>query len=180
MYLDINKNQTTTFTRFAIMITVTIGFLLKISQADNRPPNQVDCANIQEIAAILPPHITAFYGMGRLSHVENIHTDLDRTLALLLARDKSKFNWKSIDFEEIIIECQLAWRDENIKLFNKIQQRVNLLTPALTAIHSQFPEMSALEAGQWLGEGVLAGEIQQWKKSGLSPFKARLEKMRIK
>ena len=178
MLPDTQKKQPTIFAGFFVAMILIGGFLLTISQANNRPPNQKDCADVQLIASLLPPHVTAFFGMGGLSNVENVQADLDRAIALLLAQNKNQFEWKSVDFDEIIMECQLAWRDEKIELFKKIQFRASLLSPSLDAIQGKFPIMPPMEAAQWLGEGILAPKIQQWKDRGFTPFAARLEIMR--
>ncbi|MBF0444988.1 MAG: hypothetical protein HQL68_05320 [Magnetococcales bacterium] len=160
-----------------MLVLITMLSLTK-SQAESRVPNSDDCENVRVVASLLPPHITAFYGMGGLNNVENIKKDLNRTLSQLLAQGKDKFSWKSIEFDDLLLECQFAWRDNKVKLFKKIQLRVKLLSPALDEIKTNYPQMSSVEAGQWLGEGFRSSQIKRYKDRGMTPFKARLEKMR--
>lgn len=180
MLPDAKALQSSSVVVVSVVLLVIGGFLLKSSQADSRPPNQKDCKNIAQVASIMPSHVTAYYGMGGLTHVENIQADLDRTIAQLLSREKSLFSWKGIDFEEILLECQFAWRDEQIALFKRVQKRASYLSPLLEIIQAKFPTMPASEAGQWLGEGIHAAEIHEWQRKGLTPFAASLEKMRMK
>jgi hypothetical protein len=176
--LNVIKSQTTVFVGFFILLVLIIVLSLTNSQAEGRTPNSGDCVKVGQVASLLPPHIIAYYGMGGLTNVENIKGDLNRSLSQLLAQDKEKFSWKSIDFEDILIECQLNWRDNKVKLFKKIQLRVNLLSPALDDIKTRYPLMTSVEAGQWLGEGFRSSQIKRYKDRGMTPFKARLEKMR--
>jgi hypothetical protein len=178
--LNIKKSQTAVFVGVFILLVLTVGISLTKSQAQGRAPNSGDCVNVEHVASLLPPHITAYYGMGGLSNVENIKSDLNRSLAQQLAQDKEKFSWKSIDFEEIVLECQLVWRDNKIQLFKKIQVRVSLLSPALDDIKTNYPKMTSIEAGQWLGEGFRSSQIKRYKDRKMTPFQARLEKMRKK
>jgi hypothetical protein len=180
MALHPQKNKWAVWGGFSVSILLLITVLFETGQADGREPNQRDCQNVGRVAALLPPHVTAFYGVAGLTQVENIKNDLDRALSMLLVRDKSQFDWQGILFEEIILECELSWREQNIHLFEQIQKRVNHLYQPLAAIESSFPNMSPEERGKWLGEGILAAEIPRWKNRGLTPFAARMEKMRQK
>ncbi|MBF0194638.1 MAG: hypothetical protein HQL71_08765 [Magnetococcales bacterium] len=178
MVLNISKSQAIFFVGIFFLLLLAFAISLTNSQAEGRVPNSDDCKNVREVASLLPPHITAYFGMDNLSNVENIKGDLNRSLSQQLAQNKERFSWKSIDFEEIILECQLIWRDNKVNLFKKIQVRVNLLSNALNDIKTSYPNMSSLEAGQWLGEGFRSSQIKRYKDRGMTPFQARLEKMR--
>ncbi|MBF0380915.1 MAG: hypothetical protein HQL69_07850 [Magnetococcales bacterium] len=178
--MTISKSQTAVFVGIFIILLVIIGVSLTNSQAEGRAPNSKDCNNVLEVASLLPPHITAYFGMDSLTNVENIRGDLNRSLSQLLAQNKERFSWKSIDFDEILLECQLAWRKNKVELFKKIQIRANLLSPALDDIKANYPNISSVEAGQWLGEGFRSSQIKRYKDRGMTPFQARLEKMRNK
>ncbi|MBF0447458.1 MAG: hypothetical protein HQL67_04580 [Magnetococcales bacterium] len=153
-------------------------FSLTVAKAQGEPPmpSREDCAHVLRLAALLPPHITAYHSMDGLGQVENIHQDLDRTLAYLLGENPDQLGWWEIDFDEITVECQLSWRKQKIDLFRTIQHRVSNLVSGLATFRHQIPSMSTVEATQWLGEGIPAEKVAYWKNRGMTPLTARLER----
>ncbi|MBF0455950.1 MAG: hypothetical protein HQL72_14180 [Magnetococcales bacterium] len=159
-----------------LLITLSLLFYSKTLWSEPGQPSQQDCQQVNRTASLIPPHITAFYGRSDLPHVENIQEDLDRTIALLMAQNPGQFQWVTLDFEDIVVECQLAWREETIQLFKTLQSRSNFLAPSLAAIQSHFPDMPPLEVGQWLGENISIDEIARYIQQGVTSFEARMKK----
>ncbi len=129
-----------------------------------------DCPAVHRLHSLLPPQVVAYYGVEEVAHLERVDDHLEKALIRLALYDETLFSWNRLDdFSDVVLECSLSWRHNQVRLFEYIHGRSRSILETVQRYRRRLPALSDGQVGDWIAAGFSATDADREIRLGRSP-----------